>query len=51
MRRLVSTLVWLESALAIAGFGLLALRISWLRTGWQRVIYPTWQDMGSVGFP
>jgi len=44
MRRQVYTLFWLESALAIAGFGLLAVRISWLRTGWQRVIYPTWQD-------
>jgi membrane protease YdiL (CAAX protease family) len=44
MRRLVSTLFWLESALAIAGFGLLAVRIAWLRTGWQQVIYPTWQD-------
>jgi hypothetical protein len=44
MRRQVYTLFWLESALAVAGFGLLAVRISWMRTGWQRVIYPTWQD-------
>jgi membrane protease YdiL (CAAX protease family) len=44
MHRLVSTLFWLESALAVAGFGLLAARVYLQRTPWQRVLSPTWQD-------
>lgn len=44
MRRLVSTLFWLESALAIAGFGLLAARITFQRLAWQHVLFPTWRD-------
>ncbi|MGC8783515.1 MAG: CPBP family intramembrane glutamic endopeptidase [Armatimonadota bacterium] len=44
MRRLVFTLFWLESALAVAGFGLLAARIYFQRTTWQEVLHPTWQD-------
>lgn len=44
MRRLVSTLFWLESVLAVAGFGLLTARIYFQRTTWQEVLHPTWQD-------
>lgn len=44
MRRLVSTLFWLESALAVAGFGLLGVRVYLQRIAWYRVIAPTWQD-------
>lgn len=44
MRRLVSTLFWLESALAVAGFALLGMRVYLQRIAWYRVIAPTWQD-------
>ena len=44
MGRLVSTLFWLESALAVAGFGLLGARVYLQRVTWYRVIAPTWQD-------
>ncbi|GIV15690.1 MAG: hypothetical protein KatS3mg022_1125 [Armatimonadota bacterium] len=44
MRRVVFTLFWLESALAVAGFGLLAARVYFERITWQQVMIPTRQD-------
>lgn len=44
MRRVLSTLFWLESALAAAGFGLLAVRAYFQRLEWQQVLVPTWRD-------
>jgi membrane protease YdiL (CAAX protease family) len=44
MRRTVSTLLWLEAALATAGFSLLAVRVYMQGVSWQQFIYPTWRD-------
>lgn len=44
MRRMVFALFWLESALAVAGFALLAARVYFQRMTWQQVMVPTWQD-------
>ncbi|MGQ9487878.1 MAG: lysostaphin resistance A-like protein [Armatimonadota bacterium] len=44
MGRLVSTLVWLESALAVAGLGLLVLRAYVQSLAWHQLVYPTGKD-------
>lgn len=44
MGRLVSTLVWLEGALAVAGLGLLALRVHFQHLTWHQLVRPTGRD-------
>ncbi len=47
MGRLVSTLVWLESALAVVGVGLLTLRVYLHKLPWSHLLNPTWRDTAS----
>ncbi|MCS6831079.1 MAG: CPBP family intramembrane glutamic endopeptidase [Armatimonadota bacterium] len=44
MHRLVSTLLWLEGALAVAGLSLLAVRVYFQQLRWHNVMVPTLQD-------
>lgn len=44
MRRTISTLLWMESALAVVGVVLLAVRLHLERLGWSDVLLPTWRD-------
>lgn len=44
MGRLVSTLVWLEGALAVVGLGLLALRVHFQHLTWHQLVHPTGRD-------
>lgn len=44
MSRLVTTLVWLETALAVVGFALLALRAYLQHLAWHQLVEPTWND-------
>ncbi len=44
MRRAVSTLFWLETALALIGLSLLAVRRHLERVQWHELILPTWRD-------
>lgn len=44
MSRLVTTLLWLESVLAVVGFMLLALRAHLQHLAWHQLVYPTGND-------
>lgn len=44
MSRLVSTLIWMEGVLAVAGLTLLVGRMFVERLTWHQIVRPTWHD-------